>query len=130
MGNAVLHSNKLPAVLIVEDEPLIRMDAVDMVNDAGFKTHEASSADQAILLMDEHTDIGILFTDIEMPGTMNGLELAAYVRDRWPPVIIILASGAIGLDETEFPEGALFFSKPYSAIQITASLNDMRQKHG
>ena len=125
-----MHNNKLPAVLIVEDEPLIRMDAVDMVKDAGFETHEASTADQAILLLDEHADIGILFTDIEMPGTMNGLKLAAYVRDRWPHVMIILASGAIGLDKTGFPEGALFFSKPYSASQITASLNDMSQKYG
>ncbi|MBU2359158.1 MAG: response regulator [Alphaproteobacteria bacterium] len=125
-----MHSNKLPAVLIVEDEPLIRMDAVDMVKDAGFKTHEASSADQAILLMDEHSDIGILFTDIEMPGTMNGVELATYVRDRWPPVRIILVSGAIGLNENEFPEGALFFSKPYLISQITESLNKMIHQCG
>ena len=65
-----------PAVLIVEDEPLIRMEAVDMITDAGFKTYEAASADKAIAMMELHDDIGILFTDIDMPGTMDGLKLA------------------------------------------------------
>jgi CheY-like chemotaxis protein len=119
--------NTLPAVLIVEDETLIRMDAVDMIMDAGFKTYEADSADQAILLMKQHADIGILFTDIEMPGSMDGLKLAAYVRDRWPPVVIIIASGATGIDAKTFPEGASFFPKPYSTSQIISSLQEIAQ---
>ncbi|MBU2359166.1 MAG: response regulator [Alphaproteobacteria bacterium] len=124
-----MSSNTRPAVLVVEDEPLIRMDAVDMITNAGFWTYEASSADQAIALMDQHADIGILFTDIEMPGTMDGLKLAAYVRDRWPPVLIIIASGAVGLDRSTFPAGASFFPKPYAAHQITATLHEIARQH-
>jgi CheY-like chemotaxis protein len=125
-----MNSDTRPAVLIVEDEPLIRMDAVNMISEAGFRTYEAASADQAIALMERHPDIGILFTDIEMPGTMDGLKLAAYVRDRWPPVVIIIASGAAGLDSTTFPEGASFFPKPYLARQITTTLHHISQQFG
>ncbi len=126
----IIDSNTRPAVLIVEDEPLIRMDAVDMIREAGFRTYEAASADQAIALMDKHLDIGILFTDIDMPGTMDGVKLAAYVRDRRPPVVIIIASGAVGLDRATFPDGASFFPKPYTARQITASLHEISRQFG
>ncbi len=125
-----MDSNTRPAVLIVEDEPLIRMDAVDMIREAGFRTYEAASADQAIALMDRHANIGIPFTDIDMPGTMDGLKLAAYVRDRCPPVVIIIASGSVGLDRATFPDGASFFPKPYAAGQITATLHEIAQRHG
>ncbi|MBA97090.1 MAG: response regulator [Sulfitobacter sp.] len=114
-----------PAVLIVEDEPLIRMEAVDMIMDAGFKTYEAGSADKAIAMMELHDDIGILFTDIDMPGTMDGLKLAAYVRNRWPPVAIIIASGVVELERTSLPEGSAFFPKPYATSQITKTLHDI-----
>ncbi|SHF76754.1 Response regulator receiver domain-containing protein [Loktanella atrilutea] len=120
-----MQSQTLPAALIVEDEYLIRMDAVDMIRDAGFKTYDASSADQAIVLMDLHPDIGILFTDIDMPGSMDGLKLASYVRHRWPPVIIIVASGATGIDQTMLPTGASFFPKPYQTSLISQSFRDI-----
>ena len=125
---STMSANTLPAVLIVEDETLIRMDAVGMIMEAGFSTYEASSADQAILLMEQHAEIGILFTDIEMPGSMDGLKLAAFVRDRWPPVVIIIVSGAMGMDTTTFPEGAFFFPKPYSTSQIIAPLHEIAQR--
>ncbi|MFZ3584975.1 response regulator [Loktanella sp. DJP18] len=115
--------------MIVEDEFLIRMDAVDMICNAGFKTYEASSADQAIQLMDQHRDIGILFTDIDMPGSMDGLKLAAYVRDRWPPVVIIVASGASGVDHMMLPTGASFFSKPYQTSLISQTLRDIAGRY-
>ena len=115
----------LPAVLVVEDEPLIRMDAVDFITEAGFQTYEASSADQAIALMNKHADIGILFTDVEMPGSMDGLKLAAYIRDRWPPVVIIIASGATHIKAVNMPIGSLFFPKPYSTNKISQSLKDI-----
>ena len=124
-----MQSRGLPAVLIVEDDYLIRMDAVDMIRDAGFKTYDASSADQAILLMDQHSDIGILFTDIDMPGSMDGLKLAAYVRDRWPPVVIIVASGATGVDHKMLPTGASFFPKPYQTSLISRSLRDIASRY-
>lgn len=114
-----------PAVLVVEDEPLIRMDAVAMIEDAGFRAYEAGAADKAIAILEAHVDIGILFTDIELPGPMDGLGLALYVRDHRPSVFIIFASGAVGVDETAFPVGSLFFPKPYPAQTIIDALQKM-----
>lgn len=121
------HSNSglRPAVLVVEDEALIQLDAVDIVTEAGFRAYEAANADQAIRLLEEHGDIGILFTDINMPGSMNGLELARYVRDRWPLVKIILASGQIPPRGGDMPRESVFLSKPYRAQQITSVLLEM-----
>jgi CheY-like chemotaxis protein len=124
-----MKSKTLPAVLVVEDEVLVRMDAADMIRDAGFRTDEASSADEAILLMDQHADIGILFTDIDMPGSMDGLKLAAYVRDRWPPVVIIVVSGAVGIDAATLPEGSMFFPKPYPTSRISQTLRQISDRY-
>lgn len=116
-------ADKLSAVLVVEDEPLIRMDAVDMIEDAGFKTYEASCADEAVAMMERHEDIGALFTDIDMPGTMDGLKLAEYVRNRWPPVMIVIASGAVGMDQASLPGGSSFLPKPYSTAHVLKALS-------
>lgn len=121
-------SKNLPAVLVVEDEPLIRMEAVDMIEDAGFKVYEAGSSDVAIELMEKHDDIGILFTDIDMPGSMDGLKLAAYVKDRWPPVAIVIASGKVDFSVMKVPEGSTFFPKPYPTDKIIKALGDIAQK--
>ena len=109
-------------VLVVEDEPLIRIGAVDLVEDLGFETIEASSADEAIAILEERSDIRIVFTDIHMAGSMDGLELAAYVRDRWPPIIFIVVSGERKPTASEMPEGAYFFAKPYDASEVSKAL--------
>jgi CheY-like chemotaxis protein len=116
--------NERVSVLVVEDEALVRMDIVSHLEDAGFLVLEAANADQAIAMLDASPDIRLLFTDIDMPGTMDGLKLAAAVRDRWPPVKIIVTSGNRLLDDTDLPDGSVFFSKPYVHLAI---LNSMRQ---
>jgi CheY-like chemotaxis protein len=78
-----------PVVLIVEDELLIRMDAIEMIECAGFDTLEAANADEAIAILSARPDIHVVFTDIQMPGSMDGVKLAHFVRDRWPPIKII-----------------------------------------
>ncbi len=114
-----------PAVLVVEDEPLLRMMAVDLVEDAGFEALEAANADEAIKILECRSDIRVIFTDIDMPGSMDGLLLAAAVRDRWPPIQIILTSGHVHISEVELPLGGLFFSKPYDHLQVTRALQTM-----
>ena len=84
-----------PTVLVVEDEMLLRMRAVDIVEDAGFTSLEAVNADDALALLESRSDIDLLFTDIQMPGTMNGLKLAHAVHERWPAIKIILVSGQV-----------------------------------
>lgn len=111
-----------PTILIVEDEPLLLMDAVDLVGEAGFEAVEASNADEAIAILTSRSDIRIVLTDIDMPGSMDGVKLAHYVRDRWPPIEIIIVSGHRKLAAEEMPDRGLFFSKPYSRHAITAAM--------
>ncbi|MFX0541512.1 response regulator [Roseovarius sp. S4756] len=121
-------STSLPAVLVVEDEPLIRMEAIDMIEDAGFRTYGAKSADAALLALEREEDIGILFTDVDMPGSMDGLELADHVRKHWPEIDIIIASGIVDVDRTELPDGAAFFPKPYPTSKIIEALSDIARR--
>lgn len=114
-----------PAVLIVEDEPLIRTDAVEMIAEAGFRTYAAGCSEEALALLERHDDVAFLFTDIEMPGTMDGLKLAALVRRRWPAVRILIASGAFEAKQADMPDHALFYAKPYAIGRITDALHAM-----
>ena len=111
------------AVLVVEDDPFLLMDAIDLVEDAGFTAYSARNADEAIGRMEDHRDIRVLFTDIDMPGTMDGLKLAHAVRDRWPPVTIMVTSGLRDVTTSDLPEHGLFFAKPYPPNSVVAALN-------
>ena len=121
-------STRISAVLIVEDELLIRIGAVTIIEDAGFKVIEAASADEAIRILECRSDIRVVFTDIHMPGSMDGLKLAHAVGNRWPPIKIIVTSGRDLITEKDIPEGARFFAKPYDAIQITGALREWALK--
>jgi CheY-like chemotaxis protein len=114
-----------PVVLIVEDEFLIRMDAVDMIRGAGFDVVEAADADEAIAILESRFDITVVFTDIQMPGSMDGLKLAAAIRGRWPPIKIVATSGMLKIGEGDLPPGSRFLAKPYSAPQIVATLREL-----
>ncbi|OJF96631.1 response regulator [Pararhizobium antarcticum] len=112
-------------VLIVEDEPLLRMMAVDLVEDAGFVAVEASNADEAVRILEMRSDIRIVFTDIDMPGSIDGMMLAAAVRDRWPPIEIIITSGHRRMTDLDLPARSVFFAKPYDTAKVTATLHQM-----
>ncbi len=112
-------------MLIVEDEPLLLMNAIDMIEDAGFQTLMAGNADEAIKLLETRTDISVIFTDIDMPGSMNGLRLAHAVRGRWPPIKIIATSGHFHVRDGDLPEGGRFLPKPYSSGQIIRLINQL-----
>jgi two-component system, response regulator PdtaR len=112
-------------VLIVEDEPLLRMLAAEVVEEAGFVAIEARDADEAIVLLESHPDISLLFTDINMPGSMDGLKLAHAVRNRWPPIKILLVSGQVQLQPSELPSNSFFVRKPYQASALVEELRAM-----
>jgi CheY-like chemotaxis protein len=122
---ALDHTTFPTVVLVVEDEMLLRMRAVDMVEDAGFTPIEAVDADQAVAILESRSDIAMLFTDIQMPGSMDGLKLAHAVRDRWPPIKIILVSGKLQLANIEIPADSRFFGKPFEARDMIAEMQDM-----
>src|SRR5260221_1973986 len=116
----------VPAVvLVVEDEMLLRMRAVDMVEDAGYTSLEAVDADAAFAILESRSDIALLFTDIQMPGTMDGLKLAHAVHARWPPIKIILVSGQLRLANIDIPPHSRFFGKPLEANEMIAEMQDM-----
>ena len=118
-------STAVPNVLVVEDEMILRMRAVDIVQDAGFNPVEAVNADQAMSILEARSDISLLFTDIQMPGSIDGLKLAHAVHDRWPSIKIILVSGQVKLSDAERPADSHFFGKPLGVGQMIAELQGM-----
>ena len=114
-----------PVVLVVEDEFLVRVQAVEMIEEAGFDVVEAGNADDAIRLLETRKDIRIVFTDIEMPGSMDGLRLARAIRDRWPPIELIVTSGRHRIDFDELPARGQFVPKPYSFDVLATTLRKL-----
>jgi two-component sensor histidine kinase/CheY-like chemotaxis protein len=112
-------------VLVVEDEMMLRMRAVDIVEDAGFTPIEAVNADDALAILESRSDIDLLFTDIQMPGTMDGLKLAQAVHARWPSIKIMLVSGQVTPTETEKPVNSRFYGKPLEVKRMIAELQEM-----
>ncbi|MGY4370525.1 CheY-like chemotaxis protein [Bradyrhizobium sp. LB1.3] len=115
----------VPNVLVVEDEMILRMRAVNIVEDAGFCPVEAVNADEAISILESRADISLLFTDIQMPGSMDGLKLAHAVHDRWPSIKIILVSGQVQPFDEERPANSRFFGKPLGVEQMITELQGM-----
>ncbi|HEY5049061.1 MAG TPA: response regulator [Rhizomicrobium sp.] len=112
-------------VLVVEDETLLRLNAIQIIKDAGYEVIEAADADAAIAILESRSDIGIVFTDIQMPGSMDGLKLANAIRGRWPPVRLILTSGKTVPKPDEFPSDGRFIGKPYTSAQLLSVVGEL-----
>lgn len=117
MGKAV--------VLVVEDEFLIRLNTVEMIEDAGYEVVQAADAESAIDILEHRHDIDLIFTDINMPGSMDGLELARYICDTWPSIRVVLTSGKVLLRDKDIPDAGRFLLKPYSSYQVENVLHDL-----
>jgi CheY-like chemotaxis protein len=116
---------KRPVVLVVEDDFLIRMGAVEMIEVAEFDVVAAANADEAMKILEVRLDIAVVFTDIQMPGSMDGLKLAAAIRGRWPPIRIVATSGILDVRKIDLPEGGRFLRKPYSSAEIVGTLREL-----
>lgn len=114
-----------PLVLVVEDEVLVRLNAVFHLEEAGFDTLQAGNADEAIALLESRKDITIVFTDIHMPGSMDGLRLAHAIRDRWPPIELVVTSGLKRVPREDLPERGHFLSKPYDGPMLVEKLQSL-----
>jgi len=112
-------------VLVVEDEPLIRMIAVDALLEAEFAVLEASNADGAVAILEKRDDVRVVFSDIDMPGSMDGLKLAVGVRQRWPAIEILLTSGHCRVQLRDFPERSVFIPKPYRIERVVETLRKL-----
>jgi CheY-like chemotaxis protein len=116
------------AALVVEDDALVRFDLAQTLEAEGYKTFEAADATEAIAVLEANSEIRVVFTDIQMPGTMDGLALSHYVRKRWPPTIIVVSSGRCSPTKEEMASDALFVAKPYVPDVLTKVLHDIRQQ--
>ena len=125
VGHPNSNPTKLAGVLVVEDEVLIRMDIADELSRAGFTVYEAADADQALRKLELHDDIVAVFSDVDMPGSMDGLVLAQVVRNHWPEVNTLLTSGHIRVGVDDLPPGGWFFSKPYDPAAVIGVLRDL-----
>jgi CheY-like chemotaxis protein len=112
----------LATVLVVENEAIVRLELVSQLAEGGYRVLAASDADEAIGLLDKHPEIELLLTDRNMPGSMDGIRLAHHVRDRWPPVKIIVASGMIEGTIAALPKGSVFLAKPYDPASLMMAL--------
>ena len=122
----VLNLSCVPAVvLIVEDEMMLRMRAVDIVEDAGYTSVEALDADKAIAILEARSDIALMCTDVQMPGSMDGLGLAHAVHARWPSIKIIVVSGQTPPAGSDLPPCSRFFGKPLEAGKMIAEMHSM-----
>jgi two-component system, response regulator PdtaR len=117
--------NAAGRVLVVEDEALVWLSAREEIEAAGFKVYEAHNADEAIRLLEANSDIELVFTDVDMPGSMDGVKLAHYVRTRWPPVKIIVTSGYQHVTAEQLPKGSLFLSKPYDPELVRRQIESL-----
>jgi DNA-binding NtrC family response regulator len=123
-------SSKKAVVLVVEDEPLLRIITVEILEEAGFEVIEAANADIAVRFLEARMDIRIVVTDVDMPGSMDGMKLAAAVRRRWPPIEIVIVSGQKRPLTTALPDRAVFFPKPCDFSHLTDTLLRMAgQEH-
>ena len=112
-------------VLVVEDEPLLRWNTVAVIKEAGYEVVEAAHAIEAISILEKRLDIRIVFTDVQMPGSMDGLRLAHLISTRWPPIKIIATSGRLRLRDDDLPRGGRYLAKPYETSELTGLLREM-----
>lgn len=112
-------------MLVVEDEPLLLMNIADELMESGFEVVESPTADHALIQLAINPSIEVLFTDVDMPGSLDGLTLSSIVHKRWPHIAIIVTSGKLSGDKAELPPEALFISKPYAATELINAINAM-----
>lgn len=112
------------SILVVDDEALIRMAMIDIVEDAGYCVVEAADADEALIMLERCSGITAVLTDVNMPGTMDGLQLSHVIRDRWPLIGLVITSGRYVARAAQMPAGVHFIAKPYTPNEIVAALHD------
>jgi two-component system, response regulator PdtaR len=118
-------TNDRLVVLLVEDEPLVRMFGADVLEEAGFEVLEAGDGDAALALLEARPDVNVLFTDVKMPGSLDGLDLARLVHARRPDIKLLIASGHVRLDEGEIPDAGRFLAKPYGPDAIVREIRSL-----
>ena len=117
-----------PLILVVEDQEILRLYAADLLEEHGFRVVEAQNAAAALKVLETRNDVRMLFTDIQMPGALDGMDLAREVHQRWPRVLLVITSGQKKPTEAEIPDHGRFVAKPYRAAELLGQVDDMIHK--
>jgi CheY-like chemotaxis protein len=119
-----------PTILVVEDEALLRMYVVNLLEENGFGVVEAENADEALKLLEARDHVRLLFTDVRMPGSCDGMDLARKVHARWPHILLVITSGHVRPAQAEIPDDGRFLAKPYREKDLLAEVDDLMRKAG
>lgn len=119
-------TEEIRPVLLVDDEPFLRLALVDLFEEAGLPVWEAGDADEAIALLQSHPEIRFVVTDVQMPGAMDGFRLARFIRDHYPPIALLICSGLVAPGSDDLPDGALFMSKPVERSSLFAEIDRLK----
>jgi two-component system, response regulator PdtaR len=122
-------TNETRTVLLVEDEAILRMVAADILEEGGFTVLQAPDASSALRVLETKPGVDVLFTDIQMPGALDGVELARVVHERWPDISLLLTSGRCQLDRDQVPDDGRFFSKPYTSQKLLDEVQRVIDAH-
>ena len=114
-----------PVILVVEDEAVVRLMAIIVAEESGFEALSAATADEAIKILESRSDIRLVFTDVNMPGSMNGLRLADAVRGRWPPIELLVTSAVGNITAKDLPQRGRFLPKPYDVAKLSEAFQEM-----
>ena len=114
-----------PVVLVVEDEELLRLCAANLLEDAGFEVVEAPDANAALKMMESRPEVRVLFTDIQMPGKLDGIELARKVHEQWPNVLLLVTSFALRPPKSEIADHGHFLAKPYTRNELLKEIDNL-----
>jgi CheY-like chemotaxis protein len=117
-----------PTILVAEDDALLRLHASELLEESGYTVVEADCAEDALKLMEARKDVRLLFTDIQMPGGCDGLELARQVHAHWPNVLLLITSGQIEPTKAEIADDGRFIRKPYRAKELLAQIDELLKK--
>jgi CheY-like chemotaxis protein len=118
-------TSEKPVILVVEDEAVVRLMAIIVAEESGFEALSAATADEAIKILESRSDIRLVFTDVNMPGSMNGLRLAHAVRGRWPPVELLVTSAVGNITAKDLPQRGRFLPKPYDVAKLSEAFQEM-----
>jgi CheY-like chemotaxis protein len=118
-----------PVVLVVEDEAILRFVVTDMLEGHGYTVVEAATAVDALKVLETRPEVRVLFTDIEMPGKLTGMDLARLVHEHWPHVMLVITSGGTQPEPSEIPDDGRFIAKPYSPDEVSGEIADLLKKH-
>ncbi len=117
-------------IMVVDDEPILRLVVSEILQDAGYSVSNAPTADDALAMLEEGCEARVVVTDVHMPGRLDGFELAEVICRRWPHIGVVIVSGRLCPTADDLPDESRFLSKPFSPEVLTSTVQEVAAQHG